>query len=58
MLRNAKCSVIGGEKKMVVRNGQIDVQNNRSLEYAEESIGQLIKSEYVAIRPEFTVASP
>lgn len=40
-----------------MRNSQDDLQDDRSLEYTEESIGRLMKPDYVAIRPEFTVAN-
>jgi len=39
-----------------VQVNQNDAHDDRSLEYTDESIGRLMKAEYVAVRPEFTVA--
>lgn len=38
-----------------MRNSQTDRHDHRSSEYPEESVGRLMKPEYVAVRPEFTV---
>lgn len=38
-----------------MRNNRVNFPHNGPLEYPEESIGRLMKSDYVAIRPEVTV---